>query len=140
MRETFSISDLQKVARQEKNPPACDDTMKVKVLEAKDGVAKGEWTIDETFINGNGVVMGGFVSGAVDIMMAYAISSLLTDDQGFASIDLDTTFHRPAVEGKAEVKATVERRGRSIAYLTGEVRQNGKLIANTVSSVLILSE
>lgn len=140
MRETFSISDLQKVAKQEKNPPACDYTMKVKVLEAVDGVAKGEWTIDESFINGNGVVMGGFVSGAVDIMMAYAITSLLTDDQGFASIDLDTTFHRPAIEGTAEIAATVERRGRSIAYLTGEVRQNDKLVANTVSSVLILSK
>ena len=81
--------------------------------------------------------MGGFVTAAVDIMMAYAIASKLTDEEGFASIDIDTTFHRPTTEGEVEITTTVERRGRTIAYVTGEVRQNDKLLANCVSSVII---
>ncbi|MEI3611309.1 PaaI family thioesterase [Pseudogracilibacillus sp. SO30301A] len=133
----FTITDLQNVAKQIKKPPPCDDTMQVKVTQAEDGVAHGIWEVDHKFINGNGVVMGGFITAAVDIMMAYAIASKLTDEEGFASIDIDTTFHRPMIDGQVDITATVERRGKTIAYVTGEVRQNDKLIANCVSSILI---
>lgn len=136
----FTITDFQNVAKQVKNPPPCDETMQVKVTYAEDGIAHGVWEVDEKFINGHGVVMGGFVSAAVDIMMAYAIASKLTDEEGFASINLDTTFHRPAMTGKVDITATVERKGRTIAYVTAEVKQDGKLIANSVSSIMILRE
>jgi len=137
MPEKFSITDLQNVAKQLKNPPNCDDTMQVKVIYAEEGLAHGVWDIDEKFLNGNRVTMGGFVSAAVDIMMAYAIASVLQEGEGFASIDLDTTFHRPTLEGEAEITAKVERKGRKVAYLTAEVKQEDKLIANCVSSVMI---
>jgi len=136
----FTITDFQNVAKQVKNPPPCDETMQVKVTYAEDGIAHGVWEVDEKFINGHGVVMGGFVSAAVDIMMAYAIASKLTDEEGFASINLDTTFHRPTMIGKVDITATVERKGRTIAYVTAEVKQDGKLIANSVSSIMILRE
>lgn len=137
MIEKYTITDLQNVALNKKTPPPCDDTMEVKVLEADEGVAHGLWKINQKFINGNGVVMGGFVVAAVDIMMAYAIASKLTDEDGFASIDLDTTFHRPTLEGEAEITATVERHGRKIAYLTAEVKQNDKIVASSVSSMIL---
>jgi acyl-CoA thioesterase len=35
---------------------------------------------------------------AADTMMAYALSSKLTFNQTFASIDLHTTFHRPVTK------------------------------------------
>lgn len=138
MVEKYTITDLQNVALNKKSPPPSDDTMGVKVLKADEGVAHGLWSIDQKFINGNGVVMGGFVVAAVDIIMAYAMASKLTDDEGFASIDLDTTFHRPTLEGEAEVIATVERCGRTIAYMTAEVKQNDKLVASSVSSMILL--
>lgn len=139
MTEKYTITDLQDVAKQIKNPPPCDDTMQVRMTDAEDGVAHGIWDVDQKFLNGHGVVMGGFVAAAVDIVMAYAIASKLTDEEGFASIDLDTTFHRPTFEGEVEITATVERRGRTIAYLTAEVKQNDKLLANCVSSLIISS-
>lgn len=140
MKEIYTITDLQKVANQMKSPPPCDETMQVMVTEAADGVAHGVWVVDHKFINGHGIVMGGFVSAAVDIMMAYAIASQLTDEEGFASIDLDTTFHRPTTEGEVEITAKVERRGKRISYLTAEVKQQNKLVANCVSSVLIIKQ
>lgn len=138
--KTHSIIDLIKVAEGKKEPPACDKTLQVEVIEANDGQAKGIWTVDDKFINGHGVAMGGFVSGAVDIIMAYAIASKLSDtsNKGFASIDLDTTFHRPVVKGKVNITANVDRCGRSVAYLTATIEQNGKLVANSVSSMFII--
>lgn len=133
----YSITDLQQVASHGITPPPCDTTMQVTVNEAQDGVAKGIWDVDQKFINGLGVVMGGFISSAADILMAYAIASKLTENQGFVSIDLDTTFHRPAFEGEIEVIAKVEKLGRTLAYVVAELVQNEKKIATCVSSLLI---
>ncbi|WP_313427995.1 PaaI family thioesterase [Siminovitchia terrae] len=137
MAKIYTMSDLQRVVMEAETPPPCDLTMQIKVNRAENGISQGVWKVDSKYINGSGIVMGGFLSAAADIMMAYAISSLLTNENGFASIDLDTTFHRPAVEGVIEIKAEVERLGRTIAYVTAELVQNDKKVASCVSSVLI---
>lgn len=133
----YSITDLQQVVTNGLTPPPCDLTMQVRVDYAKDGVAKGVWKVDKKFINGLGVVMGGFLSSAADILMAYAIASKLTDTQGFVSIDLDTTFHRPGFEGEIEVIAKVEKMGRTLAYVVADLIQNEKKVATCVSSLLV---
>lgn len=133
----YSITDLQKVADGALIPPPCDLTMQVSVLSAVNGVAEGKWEVDNKYINGLGVVMGGFLSSAADILMAYAIASKLTEQQGFVSIDLDITFHRPAFEGEIEIIARVEKLGRTLAYVEADLLQNDKKVATCVSSLLI---
>ncbi|SHG00935.1 PaaI family thioesterase [Ornithinibacillus halophilus] len=140
MVKKYKISDLQKVVTKEKEPPPCDDTMQITVQHNVDGIAEGVWEVDEKFINGMGIAMGGFLSSAADIMMAYAISSKLTDEQEFASIDLHTTFHRPTMVGEVRVVAKVEKMGRKLAYLVADLEQNGKKVASCVSSVLIIAK
>lgn len=135
----YSVEDLLDVVREGKEPPECDKTMKVQALSAVDGIAKGIWHIDHTFLNGHGVAMGGFVSSAADIMMAYAMASKLKPEQGFSSISLHTTFHRPILLGTAEVEARVERLGKTVAYVEATLVQGGKIAATLTSSVLIIS-
>ncbi|WP_054948846.1 PaaI family thioesterase [Numidum massiliense] len=137
MLKKFTVTDLQNVARGGMAPPPCDDTMQLTVHSAENGVAKGTWCVDRKYINGLGVAMGGFLSAAADIMMAYAISSMLKEPEGFASIDLDTTFHRPTFEGEVAIEAVVEKRGRKLAYVVADLTQNDKLVATCVSSILI---
>jgi acyl-CoA thioesterase len=128
---------LMDVVTKGSTPPPCDETLGIKVIYAENGVARGVWQVDGALINGNGVIMGGFISAAADIMMAYAIASCLQEGQGFASINLHTTFHRPAFTGEIEVEARVERMGKSVAYLVATLVQEGKEIAVTTSSVMI---
>ncbi|WP_256242115.1 PaaI family thioesterase [Bacillus sp. V3B] len=66
------------------------------------------------------------MASAAETMMVYALSSKLTSNQTFASIDLHTTFHRPVMQGDVEVEARVERMGRNIAYVLADLHQNGK--------------
>ncbi len=139
MKEPFKISDFPKVLSKEKQPPNCDITMQIDPIRMENGYAEGIWEVDEKFINGNGVTMGGFLAAATDIMMAYAIASLLNDEQGFTTVDLHTTFHRPVTTGKAVVKAKVVNKGKRTAYLTGEILQNGKKCCSTVSTMMIFN-
>ncbi len=129
--------NLHEVIRGESAPPACDTSLGVEVKEAKDGFAKGVWTVGSHLLNGNGVIMGGFVTAAADIMMAYAISSLLTEEQTFASINLQTTFHRPTFIGEVEVEAQVGKFGPTVSYVTAELKQNGKTVASVTSSMMV---
>jgi acyl-CoA thioesterase len=133
----YTITDLQQVVTEGLTPPPCDLTMQVRVDTAEDGIAKGTWQVDQKYINGLGVVMGGFLAGAADILMAYAIASKLTAEKGFVSIDLDTTFHRPAFEGEINITARVEKMGKTLAYVVADLVQHEKKVATCVSSILI---
>lgn len=132
--------NLHEVINGISNPPACDTTLGVKVLEAKNGYSKGIWTIKEHLLNGNGVIMGGFVAAAADIMMAYAISTKLTNDQTFVSLNLHTTFHRPTLPGEVIIETRVEKFGRTISYLTSVLKQNDKEVASVTSSIMIMEK
>lgn len=136
----YETIDLMEVANNGATPPNCDLTLQIKTIFAKNGKSKGIWEVDKKFLNGLGVTMGGYMASAADIMMAYAISSLLKEDETFASIDLHTTFHRPVFPGTVEVHASVERLGRKVAYLTAELVQNDKKVGNAVSSVMIIEK
>ena len=138
MSEFFKPSDLLAAVTDGKAPPNCDITLQMKPIFAEDGIARGVWTVDEKFINGVGVAMGGYLAAAADTMMAYAMASKLTDDYTFVSIDLHTTFHRPVLVGTAEVEARVERQGRQIAYLVADVFQNKRKAASIVSTMMIV--
>lgn len=138
MEQPYGPRGLLEVVAGGRVPPNCDGTLQMKPVFAQDGVARGEWTIDEKFVNGMGVCMGGYLAAAADTMMAYAIASKLDDDLTFSTIDLHTTFHRPAFVGLAAVEATVQRLGRQVAYLTADVTQDGKKVVSAVSSVMVI--
>jgi len=139
MTKIYQPQDLVEVVTKGKVPPNCDLTLQFKPTFAEDGVARGVWHVDEKFINGIGVAMGGYLSAAADTMMAYAIASKLGDSgQTFSTIDLHTTFHRPAFVGEVEVEARVERLGKKVAYLVADLNQNGKKVVSAVSSVIIM--
>ncbi|KYD29018.1 PaaI family thioesterase [Geobacillus sp. FSL W8-0032] len=137
MKSTVNLHDV--IAGQSA-PPPCDTTLGVRLTEARDGYAKGVWKVSESLLNGNGVIMGGFVGAAADIVMAYAVTTLLRDNQMHASINLHTTFHRPLEAGEAEIEALVEKPGRTVVYVTATVRQSGKEVASATSSVIIMEK
>lgn len=138
MSKIFKVTDLVKVVTEGETPPNCDLTLQLRPTYAKDGVAKGVWEVDEKFINGNGVSMGGFIAAAADTMFAYVMASILKDDQTFTTIDLHTTFHRPVTKGEVYIEARAERVGRRVAYLVADLMQNDKKVATAVSNMMIL--
>lgn len=140
MTDIYKPSDLIQVVKSGKKPPNCDLTLQIDTNYALNGIAHGIWKVDERFLNGKGIVMGGFVASAADIIMAYAISSLLDEGKTFASIDLHTTFHRPVFPGEVKVEAKVEKMGKTVAYVIANLNQNEKKVASVVSSVMIISE
>lgn len=136
----LSVTDLHKVILKEEEPPACDRTLGITLLEAKDGKAIGSWKIEEHLLNANGIVINGFITAVADIMMGYAITSLINENQTNASFNLATTFHTPIQSGIVEIEAKVEQFGSVISYLSANMRQNNKKLVEVISTMVIINK
>ncbi|MGE7949005.1 PaaI family thioesterase [Lysinibacillus sp. NPDC093688] len=133
-----TMIDLKRVINGEIEPPACDKTLGIQVTSAVAGKAICSWNVDERFLNGHQVVMGGFITSAADITMAYSMASILETNQGFASINLQTTFLRPLYIGTALIESTIVKKGRKTCYVEASISQNGQQVAKITSSVMVL--
>lgn len=134
----MTMIDLKQVISGAVEPPACDQTLCITVISATAGNASCLWAIDERFLNGHQVVMGGYITSAADITMAYSMASVLEEHQGFASINLQTTFLRPLYIGDATVESTIVKKGQKTCYVEATVSQNEQCVAKITSSIIVL--
>lgn len=93
MNQTFKANELVTVVTENRKPPNCDITLNIQPVKAENGIAEAVWQVDEKFINGVGVAMGGYVASAADITMAYAVSSLLESGESFFQL----TCRQPSI-------------------------------------------
>jgi acyl-CoA thioesterase len=136
----LSVTDLHKVILKEEEPPACDRTLGITLIEAKDGKAIGSWKIEEHLLNANGIVINGFITAAADIMMSYAITTLINENQTNASFNLATTFHTPLHAGLVEIEAKVEQFGSMISYLSAMMTQDNVKTVEVISTMVIINK
>lgn len=116
-----------------------EDLLHVHFQEAHEGHSICQWTITPEQLNGNGTVLGGFITAAADIGMAYALLSVVKPDIGFTSISIQSTYHRPGTVGEAEIRTTVKKLGKTIAYVESEVYQRNRVIATITSSLMLIA-
>lgn len=89
--------------------------------------------ISLTHSNGT-IVQGGFVAGMLDSAMAQYILNLHEFKVNPLSLDLDIKYLLPCRPGRVEAKAKILKMGRSIAFTTAELFQDGNLIATASST------
>ena len=134
------MTTIQDVIEGKIDIPECERLLGVKVVsgDLANGKVTCEWTIESQHLNRAGIALGGFTAAVADVAIGYAGALLVDADQGYSSINLQTTFHKPLFTGTALFHATIKRKGRSIMYAEVEIEQNGKLVGDTVSSLMIL--
>lgn len=92
------------------------------------------------FGNTRGEVHGGIAASLLDITMSQALRSGLDGAAGIATISLNVSYLAPAV-GVLECEAKIVRRGRSVAFVEGEVKgDNGESAARAVGTFRILKK
>ncbi|WP_338472254.1 PaaI family thioesterase [Niallia sp. XMNu-256] len=135
-----NLINLHKVISKEIEPPKCDRLLGISLIEAKDGQAIGHWKIEEHLLNANGIVIGGFITATVDIMMSYAITTLINENQTFSSINIATTFHQPLQLGLVEIEAKVQKFGSFISYLSTTMTQENQKTGEAISIMAIINK
>ena len=85
-------------------------------------------------------MINGFITAAADIMMGYAVTTLINENQTNASFNLATTFHTPLQSGIVEIEAKVEQFGSVISYLSAIMTQNNEKTVEVISTMVIINK
>lgn len=96
---------------------------------------EAEFDIPKDFTNPMGQVQGGFVTAVLDEVMSVAgvVTSNLT--MAMPTLEMKTSFLRPALPGKLRAVGKVLKWGKSIAFVEGEVFDpEGRLLAKATAT------
>ncbi|MBQ0138429.1 MAG: PaaI family thioesterase [Kurthia sp.] len=130
------MSKLDELLKLGVQQPESEQLLGVEFIEASEGKSTCKWLVSEKLRNGNGVTLGGYVTSAADIGMAYAMLSVIEMNSSFTTLSINTTFHRPALVGEIMIHSSIKRLGKTTAYVEAELFQNDKLIASATSTVM----
>ena len=93
---------------------------------------------DLRFCHSGDIVQGGFISGMLDGVMAYAVIGMPELCDAVATLEIKVSYMRVARNGIFSGSGRVVHAGRSIAYLDGQLYQDDRLVAAATSTVKLL--
>ena len=120
----------------------CTDTLGAKVVrfstEPPEIEMEFEAIYDFTHSDGQ-VVQGGFVAGMLDAPMAHLLMGLFNFKIIPMTLDLNVSYLAPSRQGKLNCIAEVLQLGKSTAFMTSKLYQQGSLVASATSTVRLVS-
>lgn len=100
-------------------------------------VAAGELEVDyearPDFANPVGGVQGGMLGAMLDDLTAGAVDATLAAGEALATLNLNLQFLRPARPGPLQGRARLQRRGREICHVEGQLLQDGEVVASATA-------
>jgi uncharacterized protein (TIGR00369 family) len=120
--------------RREHMPSPCGQTMLLPpVDEYRDGYIRSTLDIDPRFLNGNGVVHGGYIASLIDDASSHAAMTVIPDESGCVTAELSISYFRPCFPDDARViiEGIVINRSRRSYHVEVTIRRasDDKLIA-----------
>jgi uncharacterized protein (TIGR00369 family) len=102
------------------------------------GTIEVAFTATEQFLNPAGDVQGGFLAAMLDDTLGPALVATLDEGEWAPTIDLQVQFLRPVKPGRLRGLGRVVRRGRDIAFLAGELRNEpADVVATATASAIV---
>ncbi len=125
----------------EANSAPCTDTLRAKVIyfSSNPPLIEMEFEAVYEFTHSDGeVVQGGFVTGMLDAPMAHLLMGLFDFKIIPMSLDINVSFLAPTRQGKLVGSAEVLQLGKSTAFMTSKLKQEGALVASSTSTVRLV--
>lgn len=106
-------------------------------IEPERGAIEVSFEARPEFLNPIGNVQGGFLAAMLDDTMGPALVATLGDGEFAPTVNLNIQFHRAARVGKLTGVGKVVHRGREVCQLSGELLQDGKIVATATATAVI---
>lgn len=97
-----------------------------------------DFATDSGFCHSGDIVQGGYISGMLDAVMAYAVIGIPGLCDMVATLEIKVSFMQISRNGEFSATGRIVHAGRAIAYLEGQLYQGGKLVAAATSTVKLL--
>jgi uncharacterized protein (TIGR00369 family) len=102
------------------------------------GTIEVAFAASDQFLNPAGAIQGGFVAAMLDDTLGPALVATLGPGQFAPTTDLHVQFLRPARPGRLTGRGRVVRRGRDVAFLSGElVDESDQIVAVATATAQI---
>ena len=86
-----------------------------------------------------GIVQGGFITGWIDAAMAHVVMAQSAEAANPLSLEIKVSFLKSAGPGLIIAEAWIERRGKSIAFVEGLIRNEaGDVLAKATSTMKLV--
>lgn len=120
-------------------PPEAAQTLGMNILhvDADLGILEATFDGKQEFTNPAGNIQGGFLSAMLDDTMGPALSATLNAGEFAPTLNLNVQFISPAVPGKLHAVGRVVKRGSGVCFLSGELTQEGRLVATATATAAI---
>jgi uncharacterized protein (TIGR00369 family) len=119
--------------------PPCAVTLGTafKNIEPQAGTIETEFQGKPEFANPIGHIQGGFLAAMLDDTLGPALVATLPKGQFAPTVNLSVSFHRPGKPGVILGKGRVLKRGKELAFMSGELYQDGQMIASATATAII---
>jgi uncharacterized protein (TIGR00369 family) len=130
-----------KVMAGELPPPRTVETLgaAIRHADAGAGTAEVEFQGKPEFTNPLGNIQGGFLAAMLDDTFSPALAATLARGEFAPTLNLNVSFHRPAVVGPLLGKGRVLKRGKDVCFLAAELYQDGELVASATATAIVRS-
>ncbi len=136
---TRTDAELLERFRNTSNRPRSSQTLGFEVLRIDQAAMEVEVAFvgSPEFCNPMGQIQGGFLTAMLDECMAVAGVVASGVSASIASLEIKTSYMRPAMPGRLRGVGRVAKWGRSVAFLEGELYgEDGKLVARASSTAM----
>lgn len=107
--------------------------------DAAAGTAELRFQARPEFLNRRGYIQGGMLAAMLDSTLACPLLGRLAQGESIVTLEMKVSYVRPAHPGPILASGRIIERGRSIAFLAGELRNEaGELIATGTGTFRIL--
>ena len=123
--------------------PGIGRTMNFHVVEIEEGRVVFGGHPDETVYNPIGSVHGGYAATLLASAVGCAVHSTLKPGQGYTTLELKVSYHRPLTKdtGPVQAEGKVIQVGRRAAFAEGRLTDaKGRVYATATSTLLVFSQ
>ncbi len=119
-------------------PPAAKTLgMKILRIDSVTGELEAEFDGKREFANPAGNIQGGFLSAMLDDTMGPALASQLAAGEFAPTLHLNVQFLSAAKPGKLCGVGRIVKQGKDICFLSGELSQEGRIVATATATATI---
>ena len=131
----MTIEEKKQIAYQVVETTPYLQLLGIEAVELEIGKAVFKLPMREKLRQPYGLLHGGATASLIDTAMAFAVVSVLLEDEKATTVDLTVQYLRPHTDGAVVCTATVTRAGKRLLFLSAEVvNEENKLVATALST------
>src|SRR5256712_7830308 len=121
-------------------PSPATKALGIKILELSEGRSIVEMQVDEHLHNMSATMHGGVMADIADAAMGIAISTTISPDEDFTTMEMKISFLRPHIKGPLRAEGTVAKRGKRVAFAeAGLTNKQDQIVAKDHGTWLFLT-